>query len=74
MSHPIIPAPARFEGDGGEFAFRSGTPIAYTTIAVAPIVERFCSEITRRTGLRLAPMAGNPGSHEGRAIWLQDMH
>ncbi len=64
MSHPVIPAPARFDGDGDTFVFRSGTTIAYTTPDVARIVERFCSEITRRTGLRLALMAGNSGSSE----------
>jgi hexosaminidase len=31
---------------------------------VAPIAERFCSEATRRTGLRVLPVAGNPGSNE----------
>jgi hexosaminidase len=54
----------RFDGDRGEFTFRSGTTIAYTNTDVAPIVERFCLEVTRRTGLRVRPMAGNPGSNE----------
>jgi hexosaminidase len=61
MSHPVIPAPVRFDGDPGRFAFRPGTRIVYADPGVAPIVERFCSEITRRTGLRLAPVAGRPG-------------
>jgi hexosaminidase len=61
MSHPVIPAPVRFDGDAGRFAFRPGTRIVYADPGVAPIVERFCSEITRRTGLRLAPAAGRPG-------------
>jgi hypothetical protein len=64
MSHPVIPAPVRFDGDAGQFTLRSGTTVAYTDPAVAPIVERFCSEITRRTGLRLGPLAGNPGPSE----------
>ena len=64
MSHPVIPAPARFDGDAGQFALRSGTRIAYTAPEVAPIVERFCSEISRRTGLSVAPMAGHPGPDE----------
>jgi hexosaminidase len=54
----------RFDGHRGEFTFRSGTTIAYTNMDVAPIVERFCLEVTRRTGLRVLPMAGNPGSNE----------
>ena len=61
MSHPVIPAPVRFDGDAGRFAFQPGTRIVYADPGVAPIVERFCSEITRRTGLRLAPVAGRPG-------------
>jgi hexosaminidase len=64
ISHPIIPAPVRFDGDRGEFRFRSSTTIAYTNTDVAPIVERFCSEVARRTGLRVLPMVGNPGSKE----------
>jgi hexosaminidase len=64
MSNAVIPAPGRFDHNGGEFAFRSGTAIAYINIDVAPIVERFCLEVTRRTGLRVLPMTGNPGSNE----------
>ena len=62
MRHPVIPAPVRFDGDGEEFEFRSRTTVAYTDAAVAPVVEGFCSQVTRRTGLRLAPMAGSPGA------------
>ncbi len=62
MNHPVIPAPARFDGDPGQFALRSGTTIAYTAAEVAPIVERFCSEIMRRTGRDVAPMPGHPES------------
>src|SRR5262249_11280901 len=64
IRHPVIPVPVRFDGDGGEFTFRSGTTIASTNTDVAPIVERFCLEVTRRTGLRVLPKAGNPGSNE----------
>jgi len=60
-SRPVIPAPVRFDGGEGRFAFRPGTRIAYADPGVAPIAERFCSEITRRTGLRVAPVAGRPG-------------
>jgi hexosaminidase len=54
----------RFDSDRDEFAFRSGTTIAYIDTHVAPIVERFCLELTRRTGLRVLPVAGSPGSDE----------
>ena len=64
MSHPVIPAPVRFDRDAGRFALRPGTRIAYTVPEVAPIVERFCAEIRRRTGLRVTPMAGHPGPDE----------
>ena len=64
MSHPVIPAPVRFDGAAGQFALRSDTRVAYTAAEVAPTVERFCSEIRRRTGLRVAPVAGRPGPDE----------
>jgi hexosaminidase len=61
MSHPVIPAPMRFDvGGGREFAFRPGTPVRYADPGLAPIVERFCSQVTRRTGVRLAPRTGHP--------------
>jgi hexosaminidase len=64
MSHPVIPAPARFDGNSGRFAVRPGTRIAYAAPEVAPIAERFCSEVSRRTGLRLESRAGRPGPDE----------
>ena len=63
MSNAVIPAPGWFDYNGREFVFRSGT-IAYINIDVAPIVERFCLEVTRRTGLRVLPMTGSPGSNK----------
>ena len=64
MSHPVIPAPVRFDRGAGQFALRPDTPIACTAPEVAPVVERFCAEIWRRTGLRVAPMAGHPDPDE----------
>jgi hexosaminidase len=65
MSHTVIPAPVRFDvGAGPGFAFRPGTVVGYADTAVAPIAGRFCSQITRRTGLRLAPAAGRPAPDE----------
>jgi peroxiredoxin len=32
MSNAVIPAPGRFDHNAGEFAFRSGTTIAYINI------------------------------------------
>jgi hexosaminidase len=65
MSHAVIPAPTRFHVDGGrEFTLQPGTAVGYADASVAPIVERFCSQVTRRTGLRLAPVAGHPAPDE----------
>jgi hexosaminidase len=60
MDHPVIPAPARFEGGRGRFALRPGTRISCAATDVEPVVGRFCSELARRTGLRLAPVTGDP--------------
>ena len=60
MDHAVIPAPARFEaGDGQGFAVRPGTTVAYAGTAIAPLVGRFCAQVTRRTGLRLTPAPGD---------------
>jgi len=60
MDHAVIPAPARFEaGDGQGFAVRPGTTVAYADTAIAPVVGRFCEQVTRRTGLRLTPAPGD---------------
>jgi hexosaminidase len=64
MSLPVIPAPLRFDGDAGRFAWRPDTRVVFTAAEVAPVVARFCAEMTRRTGLRVAPMAGVPGPGE----------
>jgi hexosaminidase len=65
MRHPVIPAPARFDAAGGPgFVFRSGTVVRYADTALAPLAGRFCSEIARRTGLRLMPRAGRPAPGE----------
>ena len=60
MDHAVIPAPLRFETGGGTgFAFRPGTVVGYADTPIAPLVGRFCTQIARRTGLRLAPTHGN---------------
>jgi hexosaminidase len=65
MSHPVIPAPLRFEAGGGRgLALRPGTTVACADSGLAQLAERFCSEITRRTGLRPVPRAGSPGPDE----------
>jgi hexosaminidase len=53
MNLPVIPAPFRFDAGGSPFAFGTGTRVASTGGELAPVVERFCSEFGRRTGLRL---------------------
>jgi hexosaminidase len=65
MSHPVIPAPARFDAADGQFTLRPGTPITCPAPDLAPIAERFCQEIAKRTGLRLASAAQHrPGPSE----------
>jgi len=65
VNHGVIPAPARFEGaDGPGFAIRPGTVVAYADTGITPVVERFCAQIARRTGLRLAPMPGRRAPDE----------
>ena len=60
MDHAVIPAPLRFETGGGPgFAFRPGTVVGYADTPIAPLVGRFCTQIARRTGLRLVPTHGN---------------
>lgn len=61
MRHPVIPAPARFDGGQGEFVFRSGTKIAYTDAAVALVVERFCSQVTPTHGAAPGADGRRPG-------------
>ncbi len=57
MEHTVIPAPARFDVAGGRgFALRPGTVVAYSDARIAPVVGRFCAQVTRRTGLRLTPV------------------
>ena len=64
IRHPIIPVPARFDLGPGEFTFQSGTKIAYTNTELTAIVERFCLEVRRRTGLRVLAMTGSPEANE----------
>jgi hypothetical protein len=71
MSHPVIPAPLRFEAGGErEFAFRPGTTVAYADGGVAPMAERFCAQVARRTGMRLVPRAGRPVPDEP-SVWIE---
>ena len=76
MEHAVIPAPKRFDAGGGPgFAFRPGTVVAYGDTPIAPLVRRFCAQVTRRTGLRLAPIHGNRAPDEPSVtIQLSAMH
>jgi hypothetical protein len=64
MSRPVIPVPARFRDDASKFVLRSGTRIVYADVGVAGMVERLCSDVARRTDLRLVPVLGDPPSDE----------
>jgi hexosaminidase len=50
VSHPVIPAPWRYQGGGPGFAVAEGTAVAFGDAGLAPLVERFCADIARRTG------------------------
>ena len=65
MDHTVIPAPARFgAGAGPGFALRPGMVVAYADAGLAPFAGRFCAQVTRRTGVRLAPVHGSPAPGE----------
>src|SRR5689334_1820338 len=64
----VIPAPVESgAGERREFALRPGTAVVYSAPGLAPIVERFCAEVERRTGLRVAPTAGGRDSDSPRS-------
>jgi len=72
VSHPVIPAPLRSDIAGGQFALRSGTPITYPAAPeLAPIAERCCEEIRRRTGLRITPTAGRRPEPDEPSILIE---
>jgi hexosaminidase len=72
MDHAVIPAPARFEaGSGPGFAFRPGTAVAYADTRIGPIVERFCAQMARRTGLRLAPVRAGDSVPEEPSVRIE---
>ena len=52
---PVIPAPLRASSGQGSFRFATGTRVAYADPSLAPIVERFCTEVMRRTGIWCEP-------------------
>ncbi|HET9970098.1 MAG TPA: family 20 glycosylhydrolase [Streptosporangiaceae bacterium] len=57
MEHAVIPAPVRADAtDGGEFAFRPGTVVAYSDPRITTLAERFCARLARQTGLRPHPV------------------
>jgi hexosaminidase len=61
VRHAVIPAPFRFDVTSGPgFAFRPGTVIAYADPGIAPLVERFRAQLTRRTGVPVVPQRAAP--------------
>jgi len=69
MDLPVIPSPTRFDPGGSPFTFRTGTTVTSAAGDLAGLVERFCSDFGRRTGLRLDP-GGLPASPPGLTIEL----
>jgi hypothetical protein len=52
---PVIPAPFWASAAPGSFRLRAGTRVAYADPALASMVERFCVEVARRTGVWCEP-------------------
>jgi hexosaminidase len=63
----VIPSPFRVAPGAGPFRFRQGTQINYGDPALAPIVERFCRDVTRRTGIRPELVPDGRGALAGLA-------
>ena len=63
MSHILVPAPVSVHRTEGHFRFHSGTTVVHTESEVSPVVERFCVELTRRTGLQLEVRTSTPEPH-----------
>jgi hexosaminidase len=57
---PVIPAPAGFAAAEGRFAARSGLAVVCVDPTLRDLVERFCSDVLRRTALRLVPATTAP--------------
>ena len=57
----VIPGPFRVATGSGDLPLCSGTRFEYAHVPLMPIVERFCRDISQRTGLRFVatrPEAG----------------
>jgi hexosaminidase len=70
---PVLPVPVRFEGGDAPFVVRPGFGVGSTDPAVAPIVQRFCAEVARRTGLGLTA-TGDAGAGEAPGIRIEVSH
>jgi hexosaminidase len=56
VEHAVIPAPFQFDlANGPGFAFPPGTAVTYADPGITPVVERFCAQLARRTGVHLTP-------------------
>jgi hexosaminidase len=55
---PLIPAAARYTAEDGEFVLAPDTRIVLADPQLSPVVDRFCTDVARRTGVRIAPVEG----------------
>ena len=69
----VIPAPLRTETGSGAFRFRSGTRVDDADATLAPIVERFCRDVSRRAGLQLDATirAGDPAPDDAPSVRIE---
>src|SRR5262245_10606707 len=69
----VVPAPFGVEPGRGRASFRSGLAVVSSDAALVPIVERFCRDVARRTGLRVEarPSGGEARSVDGLPIRVE---
>ncbi len=61
MENAVIPAPFQFDvANGPGFVFPPDTAVTYADPGITPVVERFCAQFTRRTGVHLVPALVDP--------------
>ncbi|HKB32007.1 MAG TPA: family 20 glycosylhydrolase [Streptosporangiaceae bacterium] len=70
---PIIPAPRQLTLGTGQFRLGAGGTVAHGGTTLAPLVERLCEDLDRRSGIRArAVLAGTCDAAHGITVSLDD--
>ena len=70
---PIIPAPLQLTPATGIFRLGAGATVAHGDTTLAPLVERFCADLDRRSGIRArAVLAGTCDTGHDITVSLDD--